>query len=329
MKEINRAEIVYGMHFDDYLNVEALSNSLILKLKESALTCWQASWLNKDRCNESTTSMKKGSALHKVILEGEEAFNREYAVLPSKNDYGSHMNKGLHYKAWLKSHNLPISGTNSNLIRRIRENCPTAPLFDDVMDRFNADSKDKEIITLSDHQDIGRMVEAVECSKVAREAIEGGKPEVSIFWEKNGVKMKCRLDMLVKDNDGQCTIIDLKSFSSQSGRPIEDQLYSIISNRGYLMQAVIYREAVRVVTGCENPGYKIVFVQTGKVNGVYVRSLTVSALQAARWAESQYDGYVDQFNFLYKTFGSDPWRYDREVQELDDGKFPLYALGVT
>ena len=79
--------IYFGMSEDDYLAIPRLSSSGIKTMCVSTLDFWFDSWMNASREPETETPARAlGKAYHKLILEGDDAFDALYAVPPEKAD---------------------------------------------------------------------------------------------------------------------------------------------------------------------------------------------------------------------------------------------------
>lgn len=77
---------------------------------------------------------------------------------------------------------------------------------------------------------------------VAGPLLTGGRPEVSIFWEQNGVACKGRLDYWHEKTN---TVVDLKLVRSAAPNEFRKQ----ISDIGYYLQRAHYRNGVQQLTG--------------------------------------------------------------------------------
>lgn len=81
-KEIAKRAPKYGIHanipFKDYLEIDAVSNSFLGRLKN----CPAKALMKED----DTKALGFGRALHSIVLEGFKAFKKDYAVLPKGID---------------------------------------------------------------------------------------------------------------------------------------------------------------------------------------------------------------------------------------------------
>ena len=85
---------------------------------------------------------------------------------------------------------------------------------------------------------------------IAGPLLTGGHPEVSLFWEQNGVSCKGRLDYWRPD---QGIAVDLKLLRSSAPNDVRKQ----ISDLGYYLQRVHYQNGVQQLTGFRPSWYWI------------------------------------------------------------------------
>lgn len=154
---------------------------------------------------------------------------------------------------------------------------------------------------------VERMADAVMSHPLASSLLTDFEPEVSAFWEQEGVLLKGRFDAY-RANHGQ--IIDLKT--ARSARPNDVQ--KTISDLGYYIQAKQYLNGAQQLTGFI-PEWKFIFVQNTEPFTVSVGSLKPEALEQAqaridialrRYREAlesgRWPGYDHEF-----IYGLTPW----------------------
>ena len=107
------------------------------------------------------------------------------------------------------------------------------------------------------------------------EAFAGGEPEVSVFWERDGIKRKARLDYVKARS-----IVDLKSIRNSREIDFKAACRSRFAQDRYYAQAEHYCEARRVAAG---------FIQAGQIFGDAPDSALVDRLATAG----------DSFAFVY------------------------------
>lgn len=85
-----------------------------------------------------------------------------------------------------------------------------------------------------------------------------GGCEVTLFWERDGILCKGRVDKLIEDGPYANTIIDLKKI--QPGRGTDAALQKAIHDYGYDMQAAWYSSGVGKLIGT-NPHFAWIFME--------------------------------------------------------------------
>lgn len=343
----------FGLPFADYLSDHSLSCSGIKQLWTSPLTWWANSWMNPDRpINNETPAMALGTAIHKRILEGGEAFARAYAVPPSMEDFPDALDGGEALRERCGELGLKKSGTIAEMCDRIREADPGAVLWPEIMETFRAASADRIIIKPDDAAMIKRIGDMVGTHPTARNVFAGGHPEVSVFWndEETGVPMKARFDYLRPRE-----IVDLKSFSNTTGLPLEQAVTRAIASRLYHVQAAIYLDAAHQArqfcmhgrafhhgdalpddrwladfAKCAEPSrFFFVFVETGAANNVIVRELVraVSGIETMVYLSGMkiYRAGVETYLRCQEQYGTRPWADHQPVRAMTDENFPLWA----
>lgn len=234
-----------GVYFElpalDYHADPSLGSSDIKRLLQAPPVYWFHSWMNPARPAAPDTAAKlKGRALHKLVLEGEKGFAQAFAVTPSREDHPDALVTLDDLKAKLRTLGEPTSGNKDRLTKRIRLKLPDVVVFDDVLKIFRAVvERDKlEVITKDAAREVRKAAAAIASNPHLARAFTGGVPEVSVFWEEDGVPLKARLDYLKP----RC-IIDLKGFSNQRERPVDVAIRLAIAEYRYDIQARHYCDA--------------------------------------------------------------------------------------
>lgn len=117
---------------------------------------------------------------------------------------------------------------------------------------------------------IEAMRDSVMAHPIASELFTGHMPEVSLFWEQDGVPLKARIDAM---HQSKGVVADLKTV--RSARP--NEFRKQISDLGYYVQARHYLNGLKQETGFEMDWY---FVAVGKTAPypVSVHKLSQAAL---------------------------------------------------
>lgn len=162
----------------------------------------------KQRRFAPTISMQIGSALHCLVLEGQEQFDSDYVLKPEglsmttkagkewkeQNEKKTILSKTDQYASWDAVHGMTES---------LR-----------TLEWFNPEQQDYRKYN-----------------------------EVSLYWDADGIDCKCRLDRLILNKDS-AIVLDLKTTDSvEQG----DFLKKVIGGMNYLFQAAWYVEGVEAV----------------------------------------------------------------------------------
>lgn len=206
-------------------------------------------------------------------------------------------------------HGLILEGTYDNLIRRIDADSYRTKDAREERDEAYADGlipvNDSEVETMLDP--LEKIRDAVMNHSIAGQLLTGHKPEVSAFWEEQGVDLKGRYDAYHPDKGA---IVDLKLL--QSARPSEVQ--KAISDFGYYIQAKLYLNGAHLLTGFM-PDWLFVVAQKTEPYTVSVHRLRPEALEAAqvridfalaRYRHAQESGIWAGYERIYEQ-GLTPW----------------------
>lgn len=174
--EIMPIELSMGIHanvpFDEYLSINAVSNSYLGRLSE----CPAKARLPR----EDTPSLMLGRAVHKLVLEGEEKFAEEFAVAP-ENDY-----RGI------------------KIDRRTKAG-------KDAWAEFEAEKQGRNILKKEDADNALAIADAVYSHPWAKKLLAENVTEQTIIWsdKDTGLLCKGRPDAIpAKD---KCALVDLKT----------------------------------------------------------------------------------------------------------------------
>lgn len=353
-----------GIHFnmqeEEYHAVPRLSASGIKRMMVSPLDFYMSSWMNPDRTEKQTSALRLGKAYHKLILEGEGAFDEAYAVEPDQSEYEDLLSCGDDYRAFLVEHGAKKSGSNAELIGRIREIDAVVPIWPEILREFTESLCGRLSLSRENWAEIQRARFIIRNMPSAKKAFGNGAPEVSIFWtNKDGVRMKSRLDYLQAK-----TILDVKSFANVMDKDVVSAITSTIARYRYDVQAVIYSdgmEAVKklyaergnaIVSGvhpdslprnwldnamsAKDHRFFFVFIQTGDVPNLVIREFRRAELYGgggmttnAYWtsAVAGYRRSCEIFKRCMEEYGPDvPWVTDYGIRAFVDSDFPIWLL---
>ncbi|MBF0400401.1 MAG: PD-(D/E)XK nuclease-like domain-containing protein [Magnetococcales bacterium] len=344
----------FGVHFnlpfDAYLADPALSQSGIKRLLVSPLTYWDGSHMNPKREPNDKYAMVLRHAIHKRILEGEAAYQENFAVSPRREDYPGALDGSADLKETCRAMGLKVTGTIAEYIVRIHSIDPDILIWPDIVHRFKEGAQGKELLKADDAALVDRMAVAVESDPEARAAFMGGFPEVSVFWPdpKSGVRMKARFDYLKP-----IPIVDLKSFTNVKNIPLQKAIVNFLGSYGGIVQAVLYLLAAKQAKLMINRGmiygesrsnpiiqaflnskknkFFFVFVETGTANNLIIREFpqfnsagdeTLLYQTGIKTIESA----IQDFKSLSEQFGTNRWNVKHATRAFTDDEFPPWTF---
>lgn len=152
--------IYFNMPDEEYHSIERLSSSGMRDILESPTKFWFNSRFNPLFEEKKSEAMDAGTMFHAYILEGEQAFNEKYVVMPSEIEA---MNKNSSsFKLWKAA-------------------------------------QTKKIISWQKYFEMKKIVRYLEQEGqiLSTSFMKEGMPEVSIFWtDERGIDRKARIDRL-------------------------------------------------------------------------------------------------------------------------------------
>lgn len=302
--------IYFGMPEEDYHRINACSTSELKRMGVSSTEAWAYSRRNPDYEDNSTRYLDHGKAVHCLVLEGREEYERRYAVELDASDFEGVLISTDEIKAAISrftkrgpvapagttkqelldqlvelgaKHGREVNreGTVPDLKTRIREFeeeqpvtpvtriaveedgvvstrpatkadqieqllalDPAARVWDRIMSEHLTQHEGKVMISAKDDRRVQVAAAMIERHPDAGALLKGGYAEVSLFWycSRTGAPMKARADYLKLS-----AILDLKTFSNKTGKPIDRAIEHTIASYRYNLQHCIYDEGVREV----------------------------------------------------------------------------------
>lgn len=372
--------IYFGLDEDVYHADPALGSTDLKRLLTSPPDYWWNSWMNPAKPEESDKAhLVFGRAVHKMVLEGEAAFSAAYRRAP---DPATCLVTDDDCVRWISENGAKIAEARDRIAmaRRATETDeqvgeidaelkavealaagklprskagkvtsillvdPTVAILDEIKAQAEA-----ERVTLLPAESYDRIVTAaamIQRNPNLATAFEGGRSEVSIFWEQdlgNGgpvIPCKCRIDYLKLRGVG-----DLKSISNTQGRPLPQAARGAIATYRYDVQAAHYmtgREQIAAllkagaVFGEHDPkwlarvaaqktfGFVFVFFQSQGAPITWATSISPGSpvLDAGRSAALV---AMENYQRFMRDFGTDAaWVLVDPVEELDIGEMPAW-----
>lgn len=331
--------IHFGMPDDEYHTDPALGSTGLKKLLVSPPDYWWSSPLNPLRQeSEETPALKYGKAVHKCVLEGVDQFKATYAPKPSKNDYTACLVTNDDLKAFLTEKGDKVTGTKPVLIERAGayDDCPI--ILDDEIKEFEASG----LIDLS-RDDYNRVLAAtsfIQANNHLSQAFTEGMPEVSVFWEEHGVRLKARFDYLK-----YAALVDLKSIGNTKGIDFGRACFQAMANYNYPLSAAHYMNARRQMKSLYqadkvygdfdeqwlkavvmNPSFAFVFVFWQSKGSPITKGITLSPMNPIiERANNEIKSAIAVYKEYMERFGSDSaWILQEPLVEADDSDMPTW-----
>ena len=148
----------------------------------------------------------------------------------------------------------------------------------------------KTLLRVKEWEALHKMKEKTEKHPRFSAYFEKGEPEVSVFWEMQGVGCRCRPDWLI--NDGEY-IIDLKTSADAS----EEGFPRAINNFRYHVQDAWYTVGVKRALRVSRPEFVFIVVENDEPYeiGIYVLN-QASKDEGWQVADKNLRRYVDYYN---------------------------------
>jgi hypothetical protein len=251
-----------GLPHKEYFEQNALGSSDWIALDQRGLGWWWKSKHNKHRrLPKSTPAQTYGSALHSIILEGVEAYERAYAVQPTKSDFPDLVDTidEMRDRLTEEGFNVPPKSRfdRAGWAAQMLDLAPHIPCWHNILEDFAAEVGDRERIDSIEDYEL-RFLREMAISEdrndnaevrrlLADNADHPPLAELSVFATIDGIRRRWRFDRLFP-----AAIIDLKSLGAWSGRPLTWEAGDVIAKRRWAIQRADYgihgrRELFRAV----------------------------------------------------------------------------------
>jgi hypothetical protein len=301
--------------------------------------------------DKDTPAKVWGSAFHARVLEGTEAFERKFKVAPSQKDFpkGQLLVTIQDMREWLAVQDISTKGCKSkaDFVALVKTTDPTAHVWDTIVERFNAQIEEGvTALPAKAAREIELAVEWMTRHEKLQKVLHdgtfiGGSPEVSVFYEYEGVRLKARFDYLFPG-----IAIDIKTFRPWRPRETRKNVIKAIRDFRYDIQSAAYRKAFSAIreqylagtlqVHGEEPYERYIdmlFAKDSiqwlwlfvKAEGAPVSTLIefpdeLAVFAAARSEVEQAIGTYKQFR---EKFGTDKdWAPEADVIVLDNEDFP-------
>jgi hypothetical protein len=349
MTVIHEPGIYFGLSAESYHADPALGSTAI---KELASDPYDFQYKRLHGEDKDTKALIWGSALHTRVLDGKEAFDRRYAIAPKREDHPDALDTMDDLRAHAKSIGVKAGRTKAETIANIREFDNRTPIWEEIVQAFTAASAGKIILDAEVRDEVEQAAQWMQRDPMLSPVMQNGQiisgaSEVSIFYEDNGVRLKCRLDRLLPHG-----IIDIKSFRPSVGwstapRSLNRVLGRVIAQMRYDIQAADYIRGFRkaaslVAKGRVFGGSDIdhallekaiarddlkwiwVLVKNAVAPQPFVREFPLK-LTTFGAAMGEVEEAIETYRRLRDEFGDDEdWTPRHPADAFDDSDFPVW-----
>lgn len=243
-----------GVHLnmpeDIYFSIDALGSSDLKPLLRDPASWWYGSRHNPDRGERKRDQLAlvTGSALHSLLLEGEDAYLDNYAVAPDPAEHPDAKSSAVDIRDMLKANGVHVDTYNEqrliDLARKHKLEHYVWPIH--VRRHKYAVSKGKPEIKRDLDRRLRHMAELVNLHPDLGPGLKKGLTEVTVLFtlpEFPGVLLRSRFDKLTVSWS-----LDLKTIGNWYGREVGEAVRKEIAQREYDIQRALYdlaRKALR------------------------------------------------------------------------------------
>ena len=337
--------IYFGMSDEAYHSDPALGSTDLRKLL-IAPSEFHYSWSGNPEPEETeeTDALLFGRAVHKLVLEGQEAFEAEYACKPEGPDV---LESAEDMRAWLRGRGLLDKGTMEAMSERILAIDPRVRIQRVIVEQERRAGR--TILSDAAYRRILMASAYITKNPNLARSFQGGRCEVSVFWIRRGIRLKARLDYLrvIRWQERRCAVIsDLKSFGRvKPGQDLEQAVGEAAA--GYKIQTAHYLEGLRHAKQHIRDGLihgrvdldwlqRVQTAQTSLFAFIFYKSQGAPYAQAKllspenpilEIARRDVETALDRFELYHDTHGpAGPWVSLEEPQELSIDDLPRWLL---
>ncbi|MFC6197858.1 PD-(D/E)XK nuclease-like domain-containing protein [Ponticaulis profundi] len=347
---ISEPGVYLNLPDSDYFAVDAIGSSDIKKLLKNPADWWYESAHNPHYERSSDSAARTlGSALHCLLLEGEQAYAERFAVEPDPKDYPNAARTVKDLRELLNLFDIEFKATSNkpDLVEKFRAYNLHHRSWDLIVEEHR-ELVEGGMTPLTARQDrcVRHMSELALAHEDIGPAIRGGLNEVSVFWRREGddTLYRARFDCLQPGFN-----LDLKSMSNWQGRNVAQSVIKQITELEYDLQRVFYDEARsalrehvqagRIITGAGTTDenltslkqiasrdewkwvwlfYQVRDDRTGKAPILVPRlheptgTVYEEAQNAIELALENYRDFRDRFSL------DTPWHHSEPLEELED-----------
>ncbi|ODN41086.1 PD-(D/E)XK nuclease-like domain-containing protein [Piscirickettsia litoralis] len=246
------AKVIEGMPIDEYHARPELSSSQ-LKLINKSIRHWRD---DQENPKETIDCMRLGNLVHALVLEPEEVSKRYAEPFMAPKNALSKVDDIRAYIRDKELHNHPSKLKKDELLELLKEKDQDAPVLCLMQEKYERQHVGKEFVTPAMMEQAQFLAKAIESHRMSKVLLSGGKPELSVFGELEGVPVRVRADYL-----HPAAIVDIKTCRDEVS---VERFSRTAVDLGYYLSAALYMHVIAQQTGMERP---FVFCAIHKATG--------------------------------------------------------------
>lgn len=171
--------VYFGLPSARYHADPSLGGSDLKRLLQAPAVYWWHSHMNPERPpSPDSPAKQKGRALHKVVLEGPEAFKATFISEPQPDDHPGALVTLEDLKARCRELGEAISGTKAELAKRIKAKDTKAIIFDDILATFRVmvERDSLEVLKPDAMHEVRQAAASISLNPHLARAFQGGIP---------------------------------------------------------------------------------------------------------------------------------------------------------
>lgn len=332
---------------EEYHAIPALSKTLIKQFAISDADAYEFIHHGK-----TFDAANYGSALHALILEGREHFEKRYSKAFDPSEHPDALRTNDDMKEWLRAKGEKVSGNADALAERIQKLDPEKQTLHSLRRDHEQEHAHSIQLSRAEYDEISaRAWTGDYLSKLAIKEAPNSQilTEVSLFWhdDRLGVPCKARIDLLAFAEAGGIRAYDVKTFVNTREMEVVRACKQATLWHRYHIDASFYLRAIRSVPRkfhrCADsyvdwpaPGerwndrFTLYFVEKGKAfPNVVPLELNLTDASGAdnivgQAAKATIQDAANRYRELSAT--NTPWNRPHAVDVIDENDFPEYAL---
>lgn len=241
-KIVHEPGIYFNLDEPEYHADDALGSS---RVKAIAVDPYEAQFDYLYGEDKDTDALIFGSALHARLLEGTEALNSKFCPTFDRSKLEGALDTIADLKEFLDKHGQEgfSSKSKAPLIKMVQDIAPDQLIVEVEKRKWEEANAGKTPLSPKRWAQVEVASRWVQRDPLLSAVMESGTfiegaPEVSVFYEDRGVRLKARFDRLLRH-----AIVDLKSFAAIFGGPVEQAALKAINRFRYDLQCADYLRA--------------------------------------------------------------------------------------